>query len=186
MKIYLASRYSRRDEMTVRAFELYGLGHQVTSRWINGDHQISDEGLSAEAKAEERTRFAMEDWEDLTAADMCISFTEAPRGTNSRGGRHVEFGGALAAGKTCVIVGHRENVFHCLPNVKFFENWEDCFAWLKSESQALHINALISTMEVVKSDLVRLYMSSEVTGEKLDRIFKRIDKTIEMVKGCSK
>lgn len=135
MKIYLASRYSRRDDMTVHAFELYGLGHQVTSRWINGNHQISDDGLSAEAKAEERARFAMEDWEDLLSAECTISFTEAPRGTNSRGGRHVEFGAALALNQRVIVVGYRENVFHCLPEVEFYETWEECLRELRLEGK---------------------------------------------------
>lgn len=120
MKIYLASRYSRRDEMLAYATLLCTFGFRITCRWIQGEHQISDEGLSSEAKQEERLRFACEDWEDLMCADLVISFTEAPRGTNSRGGRHVEFGAALAAGKRCIVVGHRENVFHCLPQVEFY------------------------------------------------------------------
>lgn len=30
---------------------------------------------------------------------------------------------ALALGKRAVVVGHRENVFHCLPEVEFFDAW---------------------------------------------------------------
>lgn len=130
MKIYLASRYSRREELCEYAAIFTTEGHTITSRWLLGNHQIDDAGLSQEAKAEERKRFAMEDWHDLMQADCCISFTEEPRGTNSRGGRHVEFGAALAAGKRCIIIGPRENVFHCLPEVEhyltfseFLETW---------------------------------------------------------------
>jgi hypothetical protein len=126
MKIYLAARYSRREELCLYAKNLRQMGFTITSRWLNGNHQISDDGLSAEAKAEERTRFALEDYEDLMAADICINFTETPRGTNSRGGRHVEFGAALAAGKRVIVVGHRENVFHCLPQVEFYATWSAC------------------------------------------------------------
>lgn len=126
MKIYLAARYSRREELCGYRTELEELGFEITSRWLNGNHQIDDQGLSVEAKAEERTRFAREDWGDLMAADICINFTETPRSTNSRGGRHVEFGAALAAGKMCYVVGPRENVFHCLPVVGWHEAWESC------------------------------------------------------------
>jgi len=38
-------------------------GHHVTSRWINGDHQISDSGLSNADREKERIRFALEDLE---------------------------------------------------------------------------------------------------------------------------
>lgn len=123
MKIYLASRYSRFQEMQRYRSILESQGHFVTSRWINGDHQIDDAGLSVEAKEAERIRFAQEDWADLMSAEYCITFTEIPRSSNSRGGRHVEFGAALAAGKLCIVVGPRENVFHCLPAVRVVDEF---------------------------------------------------------------
>lgn len=126
MIIYLAGRYSRREELCAYKRQLVSLGHTVSSRWLNGNHQIDDEGLSVEAKAEERTRFALEDWFDLLAAECCIAFTEPPRGTSSRGGRHVELGAALALEQIVYVVGHRENVFCCLPQVRFHEEWESC------------------------------------------------------------
>jgi nucleoside 2-deoxyribosyltransferase len=132
MKIYLASRYSRFLEMQEYWDQLVRAGHVVTSRWINGDHQIDDRGLSMQAKEAERARFASEDRDDLLAADCVVSFTEAPRSSNSRGGRHVEHGMALALAKRTIIVGHRENVFHCLPEVEFFPNWQDAEAALSA------------------------------------------------------
>lgn len=125
MKIYLASRYSRREELCGYRQQLQDFGHVVTSRWLNGGHQLDDKGLSVEAKVKERTRFSVEDWEDLTAADCTISFTEIPRSEATRGGRHVEFGGALAMGQRVIVVGHRENVFHCMPQVEFHPTWEE-------------------------------------------------------------
>jgi nucleoside 2-deoxyribosyltransferase len=141
IKIYLAARYSRREELCGYRSQLQALGYTVTSRWLNGNHQISDDGLSAQAKEEERIRFAQEDWEDLMNADVCISFTEEPRSSNSRGGRHVEFGAALAAGKPCIVVGPRENVFHCLPQVIVYDGfWRvlallECAEGMMAESQ---------------------------------------------------
>ena len=129
MKIYLASRYSRIKEMREIAAFLRNIGHEITSRWIKGNHQISDDGLSTEAKQEERMRFATEDLDDLMNADLCLNFTEKPRGTNSRGGRHVEFGIALSAGKKVVVIGPRENVFHCLPIVEWHPDFQ---AFIKS------------------------------------------------------
>ena len=116
MRIYLASRYSRREELVQYRTDLERLGHCVTSRWLNGDHQIDDRGLS------------------VTASDLVISFTEVPRSTtNSRGGRHVEHGVALGRGLSVWIVGPRENVFHCLPCVRVFESWADVLAVLQGE-----------------------------------------------------
>lgn len=123
MKIYLAARYSRHKELQEYAKHLVSNGFFITSRWIFGNHQIDDKGLSLETKRSERERFASEDIKDLFDADICISFTEIPRSNNSRGGRHVEFGMAFALGKRCIVVGPRENVFHCLPEIEVYETF---------------------------------------------------------------
>jgi hypothetical protein len=127
VKVYLAARYSRREELCGYAAELRAAGFEITSRWLDGDHQISDGGLSEQAHAQERQRFAEEDWTDLMAAEVTISFTEEPRGTNSRGGRHVEFGAAMALGQYCIVCGPAENVFHHLPEVFLCEYWAAAF-----------------------------------------------------------
>ncbi len=130
--IYLGARYSRCEEMLRYAVELEALGHTVTSRWIKGGHQITDEQLGESTQADELgRRYADEDLEDLHNADLCIFFTEPPRTTNSRGGRHVEFGIAWAKQIECWIVGPKENVFHCLPGIQQFETWPECLAALK-------------------------------------------------------
>ena len=124
--IYLAARYSRREEMLGYAEEVEALGLAVTSRWIKGGHQISDDDLGTSERADELgRRYAYEDLTDLHAADLCIFFTEQPRTVNSRGGRHVEFGIAWASQIECLIVGPKENVFHCLDGIRQFETWED-------------------------------------------------------------
>jgi hypothetical protein len=116
-KVYLAARYSRHPEMQGYRSELEAMGFEVTSRWINGDHQVPED-VQAEARQAERVRFATEDVEDLMAAEIVIAFAEKPRTTTTRGGRHVEFGIALATGKRIISVGWRENVFYCLPQVE--------------------------------------------------------------------
>lgn len=136
MRIYLAARYSRHKELQKYAEELISQGHDITSRWIWGDHQIDDKGLSVEAKRFERERFATEDFDDLLEADIVISFTEEPRSSNSRGGRHVEYGMALALRKRCLVVGPRENVFHCLPWIPVFDSFNDANKSLKQTNAA--------------------------------------------------
>lgn len=126
MNIYLAARYSRHVELQGCAHELMESGHHVSSRWIWGDHQIDDEGLSLQAKESERIRFAEEDYSDLIRSDVCISFTEKPRSHKyPRGGRHVEFGIALASNMRCIVVGPVENVFYCLPLVELYPTFAD-------------------------------------------------------------
>lgn len=120
MNVYLAARYSRRLELCGYAAELYADGHHVTSRWLLGNHQAENDQLHRGADAE---RFAAEDLADVSEAALVVAFTEVPRTSNSRGGRHVEFGYALGLGIAVVIVGPRENVFGCL--VPQFETWRD-------------------------------------------------------------
>lgn len=152
MRIYLAARYSRREELCAYRSALEVMGHTVTSRWLNGTHQINDTGApigdhgesliesdgssDVRAAADLRLKFAQEDVADVVAADAVISFTERPRSTGNRGGRHVEFGIALALGKRLIVVGHRENLFHWMSSVEFFESLESLLAALRKEAAA--------------------------------------------------
>lgn len=145
MRIYLAARYSRRLELCEYRSILQSLGCDVQARWLNGGHQISDSGVpigeSGESLVEDestdvaasglRSKFALDDWEDVTKADIVISFTEPPRSNHSRGGRHVEFGIALGLGKECLVVGPRENIFHWLQSVTVFADFASCLAKIK-------------------------------------------------------
>jgi len=130
VKIYLAARFSRRDELQHYALTLALLGHQVTSRWHAAatQHRISDEQLAAATASLDDLRlgrqYAREDVADVAAAELLIAFTEAPRSVSSRGGRHVEYGLALALCKPVWIVGPRENVFHSLAD-GLFATWPE-------------------------------------------------------------
>ncbi len=123
MNVYLASRYARREEMQAVAADLQQMGHTVTSRWINGSHELEDHPAP-----EDRRRLAQEDMLDILDANCLISFTEQPRASGEspgRGGRHVEFGIALGGcTMRLIVVGWRENVFHWLPRVEFFPDWQ--------------------------------------------------------------
>ena len=68
------------------------------------------------------------------AADAVIIFTEIPNTILATGGRHVEFGLALAQGKRMIIVGPRENVFHyLLPDSQIFATWNKAFATIRRQ-----------------------------------------------------
>lgn len=130
MKIYLAARYSRREELCQYREALKSLGHEVTSRWLNGNHQAENDELDKGAAAE---LFASEDLDDVIESQLVISFTETPRTTQSRGGRHVEFGVAIGRGIPVWVVGPRENVFHCLGHVDQFDSWDKAFTAIESQ-----------------------------------------------------
>jgi len=112
-KVYLAGRFSRRDEFKTLADEIVAAGHQVTSRWLySDDHHLELDRAQLPAAAA-----AIRDLEDVRAATVCIAFTEEPEGPQGRGGRHVELGAALALGMRVIVVGEPEHIFHLLPDV---------------------------------------------------------------------
>lgn len=118
MNIYLASRYSRHPEMQTIAHQLIARGHTVTSRWIWGEHAAYDSRILDLELRHQSALFARDDLDDLAAAECFIGFSDGSGG--SRGGRHAEFGLALALKKRLVIIGGAEHVFHCLPEVEHY------------------------------------------------------------------
>ena len=137
MLIYLAARYSRLEELDRYASDLRNMGHRVDARWLLGNHQIGtakDVEAAIESVPMEGQPFALDDLEDLFRADMLIAFSETPRsGLTNRGGRHVEFGAALAWDKQIIVVGPRENVFHTLPQVRHFWLWMEALTALAQD-----------------------------------------------------
>ena len=133
--VYLAARYTRREELNGYADQLREIGYSVDARWLLGEHQVHEGGDKIDGLQnipDEAIPFARDDVEDVLRADFVVSFTEPPRSNNSRGGRHVEFGMALASGKNLIVVGPRENIFHALPDVHRFNYWEEAFGYLKA------------------------------------------------------
>ncbi len=133
-KIYLAARYDHLTLMQHYRDVLRLAGFDVQARWVDGEHELKDPGLNQkwvsgkgdtepEQSIEERRRFALDDWEDVIAADWVIAFTEKPGSGSTRGGRHVELGIALGLRKRVTVIGPRENVFHYLPQIEIFPDW---------------------------------------------------------------
>jgi hypothetical protein len=127
-RVYLASRYSRREELQGYAAQLLELGlAEVPCRWLTEPHDwdgtATGEGLG---KAQ---RFALDDIEDLERCHGVVVFTEEA-GEYRRGGSLVELGIALATGKHVVIVGPAPNVFCTLPAVPRFDSWASALAHL--------------------------------------------------------
>ena len=104
-------------------------GFSITSRWLNENeplnHQLSDQTPMF------YTETALIDLEDIDNADTIVFFAEDPLVGTPRGGRHVEFGYAISAGKRLVVIGGAENIFHYLPQVKHYPTFQ---AFLDSEA----------------------------------------------------
>lgn len=115
-RLYLAARFTQRAELEGHAKLLKSLGFEITARWVYGN----EDGL-------DREKIAFLDLADVDACDTLVSFS-LPVGTMTKGGgRHVEFGYALARRKKMVLIGPRENVFHHHPDVEAYANLND---WL--------------------------------------------------------
>ena len=134
--VYLASRYSRHDEMQGVRDVLEGLyGVEVTSRWIDchtdvvGDYTASFTVEFLNTSPDLSAPLGQHDLDDLDRADTVISFT---CGSGGKGGRHVEFGYGLAKGKRMIVVGPREHVFHTLPQVEVYASWPALVLSLRS------------------------------------------------------
>lgn len=134
-KIYLAARYSRHPEMQIYALALQARGYYITSRWIWGNHQVQDDGVTLPGTDQQVLSFALEDWQDVTEADVLLNFTEPPRSSPNRGGRHVELGIGLGQNKRVIVIGPRENIFHCLPQIEHYVIWADCLTKLEIEAR---------------------------------------------------
>lgn len=79
MRIYLAARYSRRDELKGVAEVLRQRGHVITSRWLETDW-VSRPDSSTAAPPEYREKYAVIDAQDVAVAELVVSFTEPPAG----------------------------------------------------------------------------------------------------------
>lgn len=126
--VYLAGRYSRRLELCRYRMDLQDRGHQVPARWLNGDHQAedlpADRANSVTTPSAQATEFALDDLEDIVQCDALVAFTEEPRTSQTRGGRHWELGFGcgvryarwpLSFEPAIFLVGPLEHVFTALP-----------------------------------------------------------------------
>ena len=130
MKVYLAAMYSWKPKIERYAEELRALGIEVTSTWLEEPHapttQLQDLG------AENHRLYAQNDVQDINEADTFVLFSVEPTTPTLRGGRHVEFGMAIALAKTILVVGPPENIFHYLPRVNHVDTWPQAVNWLSS------------------------------------------------------
>jgi len=112
MKIYIAAPFELRT-LSIHLMEhLESKGHEVTSTWLKKLDENSHET-------------AQTDLADIARSEVLIlvNFSEwASRGT---GGRHVEFGYALALGIPVIVHGSRTNLFHYLAHVKVLSPDQD-------------------------------------------------------------
>jgi hypothetical protein len=139
-KVYLAARYHANAAMRQIRDQLVALDYEVTSRWIDLDPAVVGvDGMTTgrmNADPSACAPYAQADVDDLMAADTAVFFTGF--GPSSTGGRHVELGIALAAGKAVAVVGPRENIFMTLPRVVHYAEWADLLQDLRDAQVVRH------------------------------------------------
>lgn len=129
MNYYFAARYSRNEEMRRYRDIIQAKisGACVTSRWIDQHGgNLLNSFVSSKLNSDSHAEcwiYGNKDIEDVEACHTIVSFT-GDDGT-SKGGRHVEFGYAMALGKRLIIVGLRENIFHTHPLAVRFSTFEE-------------------------------------------------------------
>jgi nucleoside 2-deoxyribosyltransferase len=113
MIVYIAGRFNKREEFREHAAELRAAGIEVTAQWL-------------EAPDDEEWRLAaIRDIKDIDRSEIVVNFIEPKGSANVGGGRHWECGYAYAKGKLVILVGPDEEiVFHTLPGVYHFYNWD--------------------------------------------------------------
>jgi nucleoside 2-deoxyribosyltransferase len=119
--VYLAAQYKRREEIAEYAAQLRSMKVQVTSTWLTETWSPSIQ--MKEVPERELRNIALQDIRDIDEADSFIFFAEDQNQQPPRGGRHVEFGYALAKGKQMFVIGAKENIFHHLPWVSVHKDW---------------------------------------------------------------
>jgi hypothetical protein len=125
MILYFAGSFSRKPELLVCMAEFEAQGHTCTSRWLKTDHEddvTSDDELAPGGPAED---FALEDIDDIGSAEGLLFFSSRDHEAKGRGGRHTEFGIALATQKPIFFIGRREQAFHALvPSFWMYDDFE--------------------------------------------------------------
>ena len=114
-KIYLASRYERKLEMR-EIVEQFPPGYKCCSSWLYIDDIPIAPSHRPGVCFGEIQEAAARILEEVRGCDILLLVQDDPFCYN-RGGKHTEFGIALAEQKVIIVLGELENVFHYAENV---------------------------------------------------------------------
>lgn len=120
MSIYIAGKYTSKERLRTCRDAIRLMGYEVSSSWMDTEYPetSSPEIMCTEAKRD-ILEVADTDYFILDTLDESIT-----------GGREVELGVALTIGASILHVGPKRNVFHYLPMVQHFEDWDAVTAHL--------------------------------------------------------
>lgn len=136
MRVYLAAPYGSRDIVREYALQLTRIGFEVTSSWLNEQHEINA-GTQHAASAlsdDQVSGHAYDDLRDVERSHLFVLFTATAVGVEGGGGRHIETGYfvATAGASNIVVVGEPENIFHRMATVTVVADWHEAVVELSS------------------------------------------------------
>jgi hypothetical protein len=144
MKIYLASHYSRKNEVRAAVAELAKLGIEVVSTWHR--EKVASNSVMHPENGRAWRKNAISDKRELDACTHFVLFSMGPTAKFSRGSHAWENGYAVAAGKRCLVVGERQVIFHYLPGTTVCNTWQSAKRILKGEfNHEQHTNSRTTT-----------------------------------------
>lgn len=128
MRVYIAARFGRQQEMRQVRAELEAMGLEVRASWLDDP---PDQVLPTEDKRE----FAERDVQEILTSNLVLLFTDPP--SAYRGGtRHFEAGVAYMAQKETILIGPRECLHHYhLYFNRRFDTWDKALEVLFEEKR---------------------------------------------------
>jgi nucleoside 2-deoxyribosyltransferase len=138
VRIYLSAQFSQQKEVAALRAAIDALHgpYRVAARWIDEPPSALSSALDSPTCFTDHLQATAEicerDLLDVSRCDLFVALTQSPQTPSLRGGRHVEFGYALALNKHIAIIGPRENVFHASPAVMQFTDIAEFLASLRT------------------------------------------------------
>lgn len=123
MNIYLCAQFKEQPLMREWRRLLHNAGHTVTSRWLDVDECTETQRAELSANI---------DLDDIDISTVVISHTLNRGDLFTGGGRHIEYGYALAKNKILVNIGGVESVFHS--KAVYFKSIEEYIQWLQNKA----------------------------------------------------
>jgi hypothetical protein len=104
-RVYIAAPWELQQDAKAFGAALEQAGVTVTASWLGAEsEQLTDE-------------WAWNCLRDIVTCDVLLAWNPEEWARIGTGGRHVEFGYALALFKTVIVVGARTNIFHHLQQI---------------------------------------------------------------------
>jgi nucleoside 2-deoxyribosyltransferase len=128
LKVYVAARYGRKEEARKISTALESYGFHVVSTWTKEEYppSITLDELNPETLRE----IANKDIEEIRSCDALVLLSDGQKTGVPRGGKHVEFGIAMALRKKIYVLGEAENIFQYTESASVVQDFDILLARL--------------------------------------------------------